>query len=120
LWWSEALKRVVWKKRQVPEDFEYRNLHPELHATLLHFHQINGKRLKAVWRFYEGTDLDKVMLSFDEESLLIEAEPYDDTIVISVLHNDECRTEGWLASSERTLSFRSCKRIKLVRFRDCV
>lgn len=82
------------------EDFEYRNLHPELHATLLLFHQINGKHLKAVWRFYEGTDLDKVMLSFDEESLLIEAEPYDDTISISVLHNDERRTEGWLASSD--------------------
>lgn len=82
------------------EDFEYRNLHPELHPTLLHFHRINGKHLKAVWRFYGGTDLDKVTLSFDEESLLIEAEPFDDTISISVLHNNERCTEGWLASSD--------------------
>ena len=74
----------------------HRNLHPELHRLLLGFHGINGSPLRVVWRVYTEECLDKVILGFDQDSLVIEAEPYDDTIMFRVVINKVLNTNGWL------------------------
>jgi len=58
-----------------------RNPHPELHPLLLKFHRISGHALRAVWHVYSDECLDKIILEFDQDCLIVEAEPDDDTIV---------------------------------------
>jgi hypothetical protein len=55
----------------------HQNLHPDLHPLLLEFHGISGQALRAVWRVYEEGCLDKIILGLDQNSLVVEAEPYD-------------------------------------------
>jgi hypothetical protein len=77
----------------------HRNLHPDLHPLLLEFHGINGRPLRAVWRVYAEECLDKVVLGFDKDSLLVEAEPYDDSIVFHLISNKDLNANGWIDAS---------------------
>jgi uncharacterized protein DUF6334 len=74
----------------------HQNLHPDLHPLLLEFHGINGQALRAVWRVYEEGCLDKIILGFDQNSLVVEAEPYDDTIKFYSISNNDRDTDGWI------------------------
>jgi len=76
-----------------------RNLHPDLHGFLAEFHRINGHPLRAVWHVYVEDCLDKIILEFDLDSLVVEAEPYDDTIVFSVTGNTDLITSGRIDAS---------------------
>jgi len=75
-------------------------LHPDLHPLLLEFHGINGHPLKAVWRVYTERCLDKIILEFDQALLVIEAEPYDDTIVFHLVSKDDRETHDWIGASQ--------------------
>lgn len=77
----------------------HRNLHPELHPLLLQFQDINGKPLRCVSRFYDEGDLDKVVLVFDHNSLIVEAKAYDDTIAFHVIRNQDNNSVGWVDAS---------------------
>ncbi len=77
----------------------HRNLHPDLHPLLLEFHRINGHPLRAVWHVYTEQCLDKVALEFDQDSLVVEAESYDDTVVFRVISNNDRNTDGWVDAS---------------------
>jgi hypothetical protein len=81
------------------EDAPHRDLHPTLHGLLLEFHRINGNPLRAVWRVYTDQCLDKIILGFDQESLVVEAEPYDDTIVFHIKSNHDLNSDGWMDAS---------------------
>lgn len=83
----------------MPAEPLHRNLHPDLHPLLLEFHGINGHRLRAVWRVYKDESLDKIVLGFDKDSLVVEAEPYDDTITFHLISNKDINTNGWLDAS---------------------
>lgn len=83
----------------MPEESLHRNLHPDLHPLLLEFHGINGHPLREVWRVYTEESLDKIVLGFDQDSLVIEAEPYDDTIVFHLISNNDRHTVGWIDAS---------------------
>ena len=78
------------------EESLHRNLHPELQPLLLRFHQISGESLRFVWRVYDENDLDKIVLEFDQNTLIVEADAYDDTIVFRVVQNGDFNTEGWI------------------------
>lgn len=78
------------------EQSQHQNLHLELHPLLLKFHEINGRPLKAVWRVYIDECLDKIVLEFEQDSLVVKAEPDDDTIVFHVINNINRETSGWL------------------------
>jgi Family of unknown function (DUF6334) len=43
--------------------------------------------------------LGKIVLGFDQDSLLVEAEPYDDTITIQLISNNDRSTDGWIDAS---------------------
>src|SRR5262249_16056445 len=43
--------------------------------------------------------LDKIVLGFDQDSLVIEAEPYDDTIVFHLINNNDRDIQGWINAS---------------------
>ena len=81
----------------------HRNLHPNLHGLLLEFHRINGHPLRAVWRVYTEHCLDKIILEFDLDSLVVEAEPYDDTVVFHVIDNKDLKTNTWMDASHSEL-----------------
>jgi len=83
----------------MPKTETHRNLHPELHSILMQFHRISERKLRAVWHVYDESDLDKAILVFDEESLVIEAEPDDDTISFQIIRNDVSDKERWLDPS---------------------
>lgn len=74
----------------------HRDLHPDLHRLLVEFHGINGFPLRAVWRVYQDQCLDKVILGFDQDSLVVEAEPYDDTIMFHFTSNEVLNMNGWI------------------------
>ena len=76
-----------------------RKLHPDLHQMLLEFHGVNGHRLRAVWRVYEDESLDKIILEFDQDSLVVEAVSADDTVVFHLTNNSGRNTDGWIDSS---------------------
>ncbi len=78
----------------------HRNLHPDLHPLLLEFHGISAQVLKAVWRVYVEGCLDKIILGFDQNSLVVEAEPYDDTIKFHLISNNDRNTDGWIDASQ--------------------
>jgi hypothetical protein len=63
----------------MPEESLDRNLHPDLYPLLLEFHRINEHPLREVWRVYMEGSLDKIVLGFDQDSLVIEAEPCVET-----------------------------------------
>jgi hypothetical protein len=84
------------------EDLLHRNLHPELHRLLLEFHRINEHPLRGVWRAYTEQCLDKIALRFDTDSLVVEVEPYDDTIVFHVISNKDLNMNGWIDASHST------------------
>ncbi len=67
----------------------HKNLHPDLHPLLLEFHGINEQPLRAVWRVYTDDCLDKIILEFDQVSLVAKAQQDDDTIVFHLLNNNE-------------------------------
>lgn len=73
----------------------HKHLHPELHTVLRPFHQLTGNVLRSVWHFHEDGTLAKIILNFDNLSLVIEAEPFDDTILFEVVSNSHYSTEGW-------------------------
>lgn len=81
------------------EESLHRNLHPELHRLLLEFHGINGHPLRAVWRVYTEQCLDKIVLRFDTDSLVVEVEPDDDTIVFHVISNKDLNINSWIEAS---------------------
>lgn len=81
------------------EESLHRNLHPELHQLLLEFHGINGHPLRAVWRVYTDECLDKIVLEFEHNSLMVEAEPDDDSIRFHVINNADRDTNGWIDAS---------------------
>lgn len=78
------------------EESLQRNLHPELQPLLLRFHEISGESLRSVWRVYNENNLDKIVLGFDQKTLIVEADAYDDTIVFSIVRNGDLNTEGWV------------------------
>jgi len=80
------------------EESLHRNLHPELQPLLLQFHEISGKSLRSVWRVYNENNLDKIVLGFDQNTLMVEADAYDDTIVFRIVRNRDLNTEGWVDS----------------------
>ena len=77
----------------------HRNLYPDLHPLLLPFHRVNGNELRSVWRVYEEGNLDKIILVFEQESLVIQADPDDDTIVFEVLGNSHRFADDWKDAS---------------------
>lgn len=81
----------------------HRNLHPYLHPLLLEFHEINGHPLRAVWRVYKEQSLYKIVLEFDQTSLVVEAEAYDDTIVFHLVSNNDSDIHGWIDASHSEL-----------------
>jgi len=81
------------------QESPHRNLHPDLHGLLSEFHRINGHPLRAVWRVYMEQCIDKIILEFDLHSLVVEAEPYDDTIVFHVIGNKDLKTNTWMDAS---------------------
>lgn len=81
------------------EEFLHRNVHPELQPLLLRFHGINGERLRSVWRVYHEGNLDKIVLGFDQDSLVVEADAEDDTIAFHVIRNSDRDTAGWVDTS---------------------
>jgi len=93
------------------ENTLHRNLHPELQPLLLQFHKISGEFLRSVWRVYNENDLDKVALGFDQNTLIVEADAYDDTIVFRVVRNTELNTEGWVDSGHSELWSRIVGRV---------
>jgi hypothetical protein len=78
------------------EETLHRNLHPELQPLLLRFHEISGESLRSVWRVYSENNLDKIVLGFDQNTLIVEADAYDDTIVFCIVRNRDLNTEGWV------------------------
>jgi hypothetical protein len=78
------------------EESSHRNLHPELHPLLLRFHEMSGESLRSVWRVYDESNLDKIVLGFDQNTLIVEANADDDTIVFHVVRNIDLNTEGWV------------------------
>lgn len=78
------------------EESLHRNLHPELQPLLLRFHEISGKSLRSVWRVYNENNLDKIVLGFDQNTLVVEANAYDDTIAFRIVRTTELNTEGWV------------------------
>ena len=82
------------------EESLHRNLHPDLHPLLLEFHEINGHPLGEVWRVYKDESLDKIVLGFDTNSLVVEADPYDDTIVFHLTSSEDLNTNGWIDASQ--------------------
>ncbi len=81
----------------------HQNLHPDLHPLLLEFHGINGHPLRSVWRIYVEECLDKIVLGFDQDSLVVKAEPEDDTIVFHLISNNDRNTYGWIDASHSEL-----------------
>ena len=81
------------------EEFLHRNLNPDLDQLLLEFRGINRQVLRAAWRVYLEASLGKIVLGFDQDSLLVEAEPYDDTITIHLISNNDRSTDGWIDAS---------------------
>lgn len=75
------------------------NLHPELHSLLLPFHRLNGHPLRSVWRVYSEGSMDKIVLAFDHEFLVIEADARDDTVNFSVSCDAGAHTNGWTDAS---------------------
>jgi len=82
------------------EETLHRNLHPDLHPLLSEFHGINGQPLRVVWRVYAEQCLDKIILRFDQDSLVMEAEPYDDTLVFHLTRNEDLNINGWIDASQ--------------------
>jgi hypothetical protein len=72
-------------------------------SGLLEFHKIAGHSLRRVWRCYVEKCLDRIVLEFDRESLVLQAEPEDDTMVFSVTANDDRGTADWLDASDDAL-----------------
>lgn len=85
------------------QESPHRNLHPELHRILLGFHGINGFPLRKVWRFYTEQCLDKIILGFDQDSLVVEAEPYDDTIMFQIISNKALNINAWIDATHSEL-----------------
>ena len=85
------------------EELLHRNLHLDLHPLLLEFHGINGHLLRAVWRVYKQESLDKIVLGFDQDSLVVEAEPDDDTIVFHLISNNDRNKDDWIDASHSEL-----------------
>jgi hypothetical protein len=81
------------------QESPHRNLHPDLHPLLLEFHGINGHPLRTVWRVYTEQCLDQVILGFETDSLVVEAEPYDDTLKFHLTSNKDLNTKGWIDAS---------------------
>lgn len=77
----------------------HRNLHPELHSILLEFHGLNEHPLRGVWHVYTDECLDKIVLEFEQNSLMVEAEPNDDSIMFHVINNNDRDTNGWIDTS---------------------
>jgi len=75
------------------------NLHADLHPLLLEFHAINGHLLRAVWHVYKEQSLDKIVLEFDQVSLIVEAESYDDTIIFHLASNSNLSKHYWINAS---------------------
>lgn len=73
--------------------------YPDLDSLLLEFEGINRQVLRAVWRVYTEASLGKIVLGFDQDSLVVEAEPYDDTITIHLISNNDRNTDGWIDAS---------------------
>ena len=80
------------------EESLHRNLHPELQPLLLRFHEISGEALRSVWRVYYENTLDTIVLGFDKNTLIVEADAYDDTIVFRIVQNKVLNTAGWVDS----------------------
>lgn len=58
------------------------HLHPEL---LRPFHQLTGNVLRSVWHYHEEGTLARIALRFDEQSLVVQVESLDDTILFEVI-----------------------------------
>ena len=84
------------------EELQNQSLHPDLHPLLLEFHHINGHALRAVWHVYIDQCLDKVILEFDQDCLIAEAEPCDDMMVFHLGSKHGLSRDGWrdVSSSE--------------------
>jgi hypothetical protein len=74
-------------------------LPPALDSMLLEFCRFDLQPLRAVQRHLNGGWLDKIRLEFDDESLLVEAEPDYDTITVRHISNNEDSTVDWLDAS---------------------
>ena len=70
---------------------------------LLEFHGLNGYPLRAVWRYYTEQCLDKIVLEFDQASLLVEAKPEDDTLIFHLISNNDRNRYGWIDASHSEL-----------------
>lgn len=79
-------------------DTQDRKLHPDLHPLLLQFQELCGQPLETVWRVYEEQCLDKIILQFASLTVIIEAEPDDDTIKFHVTSKQQ-PTEEWCQAS---------------------
>lgn len=89
------------------ETHSHKHLHPELHTLLRPFHQLTGNTLRSVWHYHEEGTLAKIILKFDNQSLAIEAEPFDDTLLFEVVNTDDCRVEEW-SNANDSETWRMC------------
>jgi Family of unknown function (DUF6334) len=81
------------------EELLHQNLYPDLDSLLLEFEGINRQVLRAVWRVYREASLGKIVLGFDQDSLVVEAVSYDDTITIHLISNNDRNADGWIDAS---------------------
>lgn len=59
----------------------------ELNQVLLEFHKMCDQLLKSVRYVWTHECLEKILLEFDQVTLLLEAEPEYDTIIFRVVNN---------------------------------
>ena len=78
---------------------QHQNLHPDLHPLLLEFHRINALPLRAVWRVYTEECLNEIILEFDDDCLVVAAEPSDDTIVFHLVPKKDFKSGGSINAS---------------------
>lgn len=65
-----------------------------LHLLLSEFHRIDGHPLRAVRHIYVEGCLDEIALEFDQDCLIVKAEPSDDTITFQVVCYEDFKSGG--------------------------
>jgi hypothetical protein len=75
------------------EESKNLNLHPNLHPLLLEFHRIEGYRLRSVRHVYVDLCLGEIALEFDQDCLIVKAEPSDDTIIFQTVSKGEYESD---------------------------
>ena len=81
-------------RRSGLEEPQHRNLHPNLHPLLLEFHGIDGQLLRAVRHNYVEGCLAEIALEFDQDCLIVKAEPSDDTVTFHLIRKEDFKLDG--------------------------